>query len=115
PRKHRRHLRRRRIRRRYAGRGKGSRFSKERISAAIRENSLRDETESGGVLEKSWRTGKGRRLRRNRNQPSESIRHCPLGAQRDLICDSEPPKERNAGPQGQHYEVHRRRVPRLGL
>src|SRR5205085_11354916 len=100
PRKHGRYLCRRRIRRRYAGRGKGPRFSKERISPAIRENSVRDETESGGVLEKSWRTGKGRRWRRNRNQTSESIRHGPPGTQRDFLCDCEPPEERNAGPQG---------------
>ena len=90
-------------------------FLKKDFPQQLRENPLRDKTESGGVLEKSRGTGKGRRLRRDRNQTGQSVRHRSPGAQRDLVCDCEPPQERDAGPQGQHHEIHRRRFPRLGL
>ena len=38
-----------------------------------------------------------------------------LVAQRDRVRHQEQAQERHAGAQGQHHEVHRRRLPRLGL
>ena len=58
---------------------------------------------------------KDRCLRRHRDQAGQPIRHRPIDAQRDRLCNREQAQERDAGAQGQHHEVHRRRLPRLGL
>ncbi len=52
---------------------------------------------------------------RHRHQTDELPRHRAAGTQRDRLRDSEQAEERDARPQGQHHEVHRRRLPRLGL
>ena len=45
----------------------------------------------------------------------QSPRHRAACAQRDRVRHQERAQERHAGAQGQHHEVHRRRLPRLGL
>ena len=52
---------------------------------------------------------------RHRHQADQLSRHRAPGAQRDRLRDQEQAQERDAGAQGQHHEVHRRRLPRLGL
>ena len=54
-------------------------------------------------------------MRRHRNQTGQPLRQRSPDSQRDLLRDREPAQERDAGAQGQHHEIHRRRVPRLGL
>ena len=44
-----------------------------------------------------------------------SPRHRAPRAQRHQLRDREQAQERHAGAQGQHHEVHRGRLPRLGL
>ena len=52
---------------------------------------------------------------RHRLQADQLPRHRAARAQRDRLRDQEQAQERDAGAQGQHHEVHRRRLPRLGL
>ena len=74
--------------------------------------------------------GAGRSARRasfkkSRRVPATSSRHRhqadlargqrAAGPQRDRVRDREQAQERDARAQGQHHEVHRGRVPRLGL
>ena len=58
---------------------------------------------------------RGRRRGRHRPQAGQLPRHRAAGAQRDRLRDQAQAQERHAGAQGQHHEVHRRRLPRLGL
>src|SRR5437867_1959488 len=58
PGKHGRHLRRYRVRRRYARSTKDSQFSAKRISKAVRQNPLWHKREGWGVLENGWRARK---------------------------------------------------------
>ena len=57
----------------------------------------------------------GRRAGRGRPQADQLSRIRAPDPQRDQLCDPEQAQERHPRPQGQHHEVHRRRVPRLGL
>ena len=74
----------------------------ERVAAAARRRSAR-RTRDVGV-----QVGVGL-------QADQLPRHRAARAQRDQLRDREQAEERHAGAQGQHHEVHRRRVPRLGL
>ena len=58
---------------------------------------------------------RGRRAGRRRPQANQLSRHRASGAQRDQLRDRQQAQERDPGAQGQHHEVHRGRVPRLGL
>ena len=52
---------------------------------------------------------------RHRRQTHLGRRHQAVGAERHRVCLGPGTEERDAGPQGQHHEVHRGRLPRLGL
>ena len=52
---------------------------------------------------------------RHRHQAGVARRHRAAGAQGDPVRDRQRPQVGDARAQGQHHEVHRRRVPRLGL
>ena len=51
----------------------------------------------------------------HRHQAGVARRHRAPGAQGDPVRDRQRQAQRDARAQGQHHEVHRRRVPRLGL
>ena len=51
----------------------------------------------------------------DRHQAGVARRHRAAGAQGDRVHDRQRPQVGDARAQGQHHEVHRRRVPRLGL
>ena len=63
------------------------------------------------------RRAQARRQRagRDRHQAHQLSRHRAPGAQRHQLRHRAQAQERDAGAQGQHHEVHRRRLPRLGL
>ena len=48
-------------------------------------------------------------------KPVSQRRHRAPGPRRDRVRHRQQAQERDAGAQGQHHEVHRRRLPRLGL
>ena len=119
PREHRGHLRRHRVRRRHAGSAEGARLPREGVS---RRSSRR----SASARKRGRRTGRRSSKRsarpsarsasgRHRHQAGQLSRHRAPGAQRDRLRDSRQAQERDAGAQGQHHEVHRGRLPRLGL
>ena len=51
---------------------------------------------------------------RHRHQAGVARRHRAAGAQGDPVRDRQRPQVGDARAQGQHHEVHRRRLPRLG-
>ena len=60
---------------------------------------------------KARHAGRGR----HRHQTDQPAGHRATGAQRDQLRDSKQTQERDAGPQRQHHEIHRRWISRLGL
>ena len=52
---------------------------------------------------------------RHRHQAGLAGRHGTAGALGHAVRRRQSPQERDAGAQGQHHEVHRRRLPQLGL
>ncbi len=52
---------------------------------------------------------------RHRHQAHVALRHKAPGAPRHPACPGRKSPHRDPGPQGQHHEVHRRRLPRLGI
>ena len=52
---------------------------------------------------------------RHRHQAGVARRHRAAGPQGDPVRDRQRQAFGDAGPQGQHHEVHRGRLPRLGL
>ena len=52
---------------------------------------------------------------RHRHQAGVARRHRAAGAQGDPVRDRQRPQVGDDRAQGQHHEVHRRRLPRLGL
>src|SRR6185312_2948779 len=54
-------------------------------------------------------------LQRHRHQADLRGRQQASGAGRDRLCHRRAAPERDPGAQGEHHEVHGRRVPRLGL
>ena len=93
-----------------------ARFSREGISEGVRQDSLRHERESGGILESGRRAGFSDDVHgRHRHQAGQPLRQRAPDPQRDQLRDPEQAQERHARAQGQHHEVHRRRVSRLGL
>ena len=115
PRKHGGHLRRHRIRGRHSGSAEDSRFLREGISEGVQEDPFRHKEKAAefwkmvGAPEKSdVMVGIG-------IKPVSRSGSVPLDPQRHQLRDPEQAQERHVGPQGQHHEVHRRRVSRLGL
>ena len=83
------------------------------------EDPLRHAGESRRVAEAARAIGAPKRdvggAGRHRHQAGQLPRHRAAGAQRHRLRDQVQAQERHARPQGQHHEVHRRRLPRLGL
>ncbi len=52
---------------------------------------------------------------RHRHQVGLARRHRAPGPRGDSVCHRQQAQERDLCAQGQHHEVHRRRVPQLGL
>ena len=119
PREHGRHLRRHRVRRRHGREPEGARLPRARVSEGGRQGSLRHQGESRRLAEAARidRRAAARLAGRSRHrlQADQLSRHRAARAQRDRLRDPEQAEERDAGAQRQHHEVHRRRLPRLGL
>ncbi len=82
----------------------------------IRFGTQQAATEWQAMPEGDRRAGaRGRRAGRRRAQADQLSRHRAACPQRDQLRDRQQAQERDARAQGQHHEVHRGRVPRLGL
>ena len=103
PREHRGHLRRHRVRRPAAPEAEEDPrlSSQKRVPEGIQEDPLRHGARSRASAS-SRSSQRGHRAARS--APRHRVRRSTQQAQ-----------ERDARPQGQHHEVHRRRLPRLGL
>jgi hypothetical protein len=113
PRKHRGHLRRHRIRRRRRPRRRRCSISSQRNFRRISKNPLWHQ----GAAEEFWKAV-GRKdfpatSSRSRHQAGQLQRL--VRAQRHQVRHQVQAQERHDCPQGQHHEVHRGRLPRLGL
>ena len=97
PREHRGHLRRHRVRGRHRGREEVRSSSSRRTSRRQYEKIRFPDDD------------------RHRHQAGLAGRHRAPGPRRDRVRDRQQAQERDDRPQGQHHEVHRRRVPELGL
>ena len=95
PRKYGRRLRRDRVEVRHAGSEEADRFSERRDAQG------RKEAHARGF--------------RRRHQADVSHGHEAAGPARHPACNRQRPHRGHAGAQRQHSEIHRRRVPRLGL
>ena len=116
PREHRGHLRRDRMGRRHAGSEEGARVSREGISEDSSARSASARSEGEGILGSGRREGfPERRAGRRRDQAGQLLRQRAPDPQRDQLRDPEQAQERDPGAQGEHHEVHRGRVSRLGL
>ena len=107
PRKHRGHLRGHRIRRRGQGR-----FwtSSRRISEGLQKNPFLPAAEDF----KKIRFGETPEVSRHRHQAGQLYRHAAPVPRRHPIRHHEQAQERHDCPQGQHHEVHRRRLSATG-
>ena len=120
PREHRRHLRGHRVRGRIAGSAEGPRFLRQGIPEGVQEDPLRHRR---GVAAAGSSSSKASARRSARWACEVGVGLKPisyLGTERLVhsaisYAIAEQAQERDAGAQGQHHEVHRRRVPRLGL
>ena len=94
-------------------------FLAKRVSEGVRQDPLRHQGESRRLAEaaRSDRRAAPRLAGRGRHrlQADQLPRHRAARAQRDRLRDPEQAQERDARAQGQHHEVHRGRLPRLGL
>ena len=100
PREHRGHLRRHRFRGRQRTGAQDPRLPQGKFPEGIQENPLR----RGAT-----------RLGRHRHQAGLAARHGAPRARGDQVRHRPEEEVGHDRPQGQHHEVHRRRVPRLGL
>ena len=119
PGKHGRHLRRHRIHGRFAGGPEGVGILRERVPQGFQEDPVRHgrgRTNLAGTARGHWRAAPGGwRRGRPGTQGRQPAGNRTPGAQRHQLRRSEQAQERDAGAQGQHHEVHRGGLPRLGL
>ena len=120
PREHGRHLRRHRVRRRHAGGAEGARLlrarssrrsSRRSASAPTRRRTAgRRSSKAIGAPKRDVGVEVGIGLKPISYLGTERLVHSAIS-----YADRQQAEERHAGAQGQHHEVHRGRVPRLGL
>ena len=85
-------------------------FAKIRFGSAEKVRAWQRQLEAIGAP-----ASRARDRGRHRHQAGELSRHRAARAQRHRLRHPAEAQERDPGPQGQHHEVHRGRLPRLGL
>ena len=94
-----------------------SRFPDARNSRRISRRSASAPQEAGDCAGSRHRRATDDRSggSRHRHQAGQQARHRAADSQRHRVRHQAQAQERDACPQGEHHEVHRRRLPRLGL